>query len=214
MASAQLAVSANDNKVVLVNGVSTIVQNPPPDTIAIIDLKQFPPKVLAEIEVPVSVAGPPLSVALTPDESLALVTAAMKINPDDLTKQIPDNRLSVIDLKASPPKIIATLETGKGPAGLSINRQGNLALVANRAEGTVSVFGIKGKDVTSLGTVKLGDEKTGVSHVAIAPDGKTAIVTRDGDSLISVLAIDGTREWPLPPMGSRSWCRTWWRRTL
>jgi hypothetical protein len=53
MASAQLAVSANDNKVVLVNGVSTIVQNPPPDTIAIIDLKQFPPKVLAEIEVPV-----------------------------------------------------------------------------------------------------------------------------------------------------------------
>jgi DNA-binding beta-propeller fold protein YncE len=193
MASAQLAVSANDNKVVLVNGVSTVVQNPPPDTIAIIDLKQFPPKVLAEIEVPVSVAGPPLSVALTPDESLALVTAAMKINPDDLTKQIPDNRLSVIDLKASPPKIIATLETGKGPAGLSINRQGNLALVANRAEGTVSVFGIKGKDVTSLGTVKLGDEKTGVSHVAIAPDGKTAIVTRDGDSLISVLAIDGTK---------------------
>jgi DNA-binding beta-propeller fold protein YncE len=57
----------------------------------------------------------------------------------------------------------------------------------------VSVFGIKGKDVTSLGTVKLGDEKTGVSHVAIAPDGKTAIVTRDGDSLISVLAIDGTK---------------------
>jgi DNA-binding beta-propeller fold protein YncE len=55
------------------------------------------------------------------------------------------------------------------------------------------VFGIKGKDVTSLGTVKLGDEKTGVSHVAIAPDGKTAIVTRDGNSLISVLAIDGTK---------------------
>jgi DNA-binding beta-propeller fold protein YncE len=193
MASAQLAVSANDNKVVLVNGVSTVVQNPPPDTIAIIDLKQFPPKVLAEIEVPVSVAGPPFSVAITPDESLALVTAAMKINPDDPTKQIPDNRLSVIDLKAIPPKVIATLETGKGPAGLSINRQGALALVANRAEGTVSVFGIKGKDVASLGTVNLGDDKTGVSHVAIAPDGKTAIVTRDGDSLISVLAVDGTK---------------------
>jgi DNA-binding beta-propeller fold protein YncE len=193
MAAAQLAVSANDNKVVLVNGVSTVVQNPPPDTVAIIDLKQFPPKVLAEIEVPVSVAGPPLSVAITPDESLALVTAAMKINPDDPTKQIPNNRLSVIDLKASPPQVIATLETGKGPAGLSINRQGNLALVANRSEGTVSVLGIKGKEVTSLGTVALGDEKTGVSHVAITPDGKTAIVTRDGDSLISVLSIDGTK---------------------
>jgi DNA-binding beta-propeller fold protein YncE len=193
MAAAQLAVSANDNKVALVNGVSTVVQNPPPDTVAIIDLKPFPPKILAEIEMPASVVGPPLSVAIAPDEGLALVTAAMKINPDDSSKQIPDNRLSVIDLQASPPKLIATLETGKGPAGVSINRQGNLALVANRAEGTVSVFGIKGKEVTSLGTVKVGDEKTGVSHVAIAPDGKMAIVTRDGDSLISVLSIDGTK---------------------
>jgi DNA-binding beta-propeller fold protein YncE len=192
-AEAQLAVSANDNKVVLVNGVSTVVQNPPPDTVTIIDLKQFPPKILAEIELPVSVSGPPLSVAITPDESLALVTAAMKINPEDPTKQIPDNRLSVIDLQASPPKVIATLETGKGPAGVSINRQGNLALVANRSEGTVSVFGLKGKEVAGLETLKLGDEKTGVSHVAIAPDGKTAIVTRDGDSLISVLSIDGTK---------------------
>jgi DNA-binding beta-propeller fold protein YncE len=192
-AAAQLAVSANDNKVVLVDGVSTVVRNPPPDTVAIIDLTQFPPKIAHEIEVPTSVVGPPLSVALTPDESLALVTAAMKIDPQDPTKQIPDNRLSVIDLQASPPRVIATLETGRGPAGLSINRQGTLALVANRAEGTVSVFGIKGKEVTGLGTVRLGDDKTGVSHVAISPDGKTALVTRDGDHFISVLTIDGPK---------------------
>ena len=125
MASAQLAVSANDNKVVLVNGVSTVVQNPAPDTIAIIDLKQFPPKILAEIEVPVSVAGPPLSVAITPDESLALVTAAMKINPDDPTKQIPDNRLSVIDLKASPPKRHCHPRNGQGTGRVVDQPAGN-----------------------------------------------------------------------------------------
>lgn len=56
------------------------------------------------------------------------------------------------------------------------------------------MFGIKGQEVTSLGAVKLGDEKTGVSHVAITLDGESAIVTRDGDSLISVLSIDGTVE--------------------
>ena len=193
VAIAQLAVSANDNKVVLVNGVATVVQNPVPDTVAIIDLKEFPPKILAEIEVPASVVGPPFSVAITPDESLALVTAAMKIDPNDPTKQVPDNRLSVIDLKASPPAVLTTLETGKGPAGLSINRQGTLALVANRSEGTVSVFSISGKDVKNVGIVKIGDDKTGVSHVAISPDGKTALVTRDGDSMVSVLAIDGTK---------------------
>jgi len=193
---AQIAVSANDNKVMLVNGVSTVVQNPAPDTVAIIDLKQFPPKIIAEIEAPASVAGPPLSVAITPDESLVLVTAAMKIDPNDATKQIPDNRLSVIDLKASPAAVIATVETGKGPAGLSINRQGTLALVANRSEGTVSVLSISGKEVKNVGTVKIGDDKTGVSHVAISPDGKTALVTRDGDHMVSVLAIDGTKVEP------------------
>jgi DNA-binding beta-propeller fold protein YncE len=196
VALAQVAVSANDNKLVLVNGVSTVAQHPAPDTVAIIDLKQFPPKISAEIEAPTSVVGPPLSVALTPDESLALVTAAMQIDPNDATKQILDNRLSVIDLKASPPAVIATLETGKGPAGLSINRQGTLALVANRAEGTVSVFSISGKEVKHAGMVKIGDDKTGVSHVAISPDGKTALVTRDGDSMVSVLAIDGTKVEP------------------
>jgi YVTN family beta-propeller protein len=193
VAMAQVAVSANDNKLVLVNGVATVQQNPAPDTVAIIDLKEFPPKIVAEIEAPVSVVGPPLSVAITPDESLALVTAAMKINPQDPTKQVPDNRLSVIDLKAAPPAVIATLETGRGPAGLSINRQGTLALVANRSEGTVSVFSLSGKDVKHVGTVQIGDEKTGVSHVTISPDGKTALVTRDGDNMVSVLALDGTK---------------------
>jgi YVTN family beta-propeller protein len=193
LAEAQLVVSANDNKLILVNGVATVAQNPAPDTVAIIDLKVSPPKLVAEIDAPASVVGPPLSVAITPDESLALVTSAMKINPSDPTKQIPDNRLAVIDLKASPPVVIAQLETGKSPAGLSINRQGTLALVANRADGTVSVFSIKGKTVSPVATVTIADDKSGVSHVAIAPDGKSALVTRDGDHKLSLLSIDDTK---------------------
>jgi DNA-binding beta-propeller fold protein YncE len=132
-------------------------------------------------------------VAITPDEGLALVTAAMKVDPQDPTKQVPDNRLSVVDLKASPPRVIATLETDKGASGLSINRQGTLALVANRAAGTVSVFTIQGKTVSPAGTVMIADEKSGVSHVAISPDGKMALATRDGDDRISVLSIEGTK---------------------
>src|SRR5687768_3028182 len=190
-AGAEIAISANDNKVVLVNGASTVVQNPAPDTISIIDLSAKPPKLIAEIDVPTSVVGPPSSVAITPDESLALVTSAAKIDPNDKTKTVPDNRLSVIDLKATPPRVIATLETGASPAGLSINRQGTLALVANRAEGTVSVFTIQGKTVTPTGKVAIADAKSGVSHVTIAPDGKLALVSRDGDDRISVLSIDG-----------------------
>ena len=192
-ADAQIAVSANEHKVVLVNGVTTTVPNPPPGSVTIIDLKTWPPKVLAEIDAPASVVGPPTSVAITPDESIALVTAADKLDPADPKKRVPDNRMSVIDLKTNPPRVIATLEAGRGPSGVSINRQGTLALVANRAEGTVSIFTIQGKTVTAAGKVTVGDEKSGTSHVAIAPDGKLALVTRDGDDRISVLAIDGTK---------------------
>ncbi len=192
LAAGQLAVSANDNKVVLVNGTMKVVPNPPPDTLAIIDLKASPPKIIAEVQVPVSLSGPPTSVALTPDEGLALVTAAMKIDPQDPTKTTPDTRLSVIDLKASPPRVIATLEAGRQPSSVSINRQGTLALVANRADGTVSVFTIQGKTVAPAGTVELGGPKAGAGAVAFTPDGKTALVSRERDHRISVLSIEGT----------------------
>src|SRR5213593_5288750 len=193
VAQGQLLVSTNDNKVTLVNGVATTVKSPPPDTLTVIDLKAWPPKVLAELDVPGSVVGPPFSVAVSPDESLALVTANEKLDPGDPTKRIPNNTMSVVDLKAAPPRIIATLETGKAPAGVSINRAGTLALVANRGEGTVSVYTIQGKTVTPAGKVTVADEKSGTSHAAIAPDGKLALVTRDGDERISVLSIDGTK---------------------
>ena len=51
-ASAQIAVSANDNKAVLVNGVATVADNPAPDTVTIIDLSMKPPKVIAEVKAP------------------------------------------------------------------------------------------------------------------------------------------------------------------
>jgi DNA-binding beta-propeller fold protein YncE len=191
-ANAQLAVTSNDNKVMLDNGTVKVVQNPAPDTVTVMDLKTSPPRVLAEIAAPGSVVGPPFSVALTPDESLALVGSSSKIDPSDPTKTIPDTRISVIDLKASPPAVIATLEAGKSAAGISINRQGTLALVANRSEGTVSVFSISGKTVTPVGKVTIADEKSGTSHATFSPDGKMALVTRDGDHKISVLKIDGT----------------------
>jgi DNA-binding beta-propeller fold protein YncE len=115
------------------------------------------------LDVPGSVVGRPFSVAVSPDESLALVTANEKLGPADSTKRIPNNTMSVVDLKATPPRIIATLETGKAPAGVSINRAGTLALVANRAEGTVSVFTIQGKTVTPACKVTVAGRQVGHS---------------------------------------------------
>ena len=192
-ATAQILVSANDNKAVLVNGANVVPANPAADTVTIIDLGVSPPKLTGEVKAPASVVGPPQSVAISRDESVALVTGAFKVDPADPKKAIPDNKLSVIDLKAKPPAVIATLEAGLGAAGVSINNAGNLALVANRSEGTVSVFTVTGNKLTPAGKIQLGDSKSGPSHVAFTPDGKSALVTRDGDNRVSILTIDGSK---------------------
>ncbi|HEX9181491.1 MAG TPA: YncE family protein [Burkholderiales bacterium] len=188
-----MAVSANDAKVVLDNGQVKVVPNPPPDTVTILDLGTWPPQKVAEIPVPASVVGPPFSVAMAPDQSIALVASSSRVDPKDPTRQAADNRLSVIDLRSSPPRVIATLEAGEGASGVSINRAGTLALVANRNEGTVSVFTVSGKTVAPVGKVKVGDEKSGPSHVAITPDGRVALVTRDGDHGLVLLKIEGSQ---------------------
>ena len=79
------------------------------------------PRLLAEIEVPHSVVGPPNSIAVSADKRLALATSAERLDPADATKTIPDNRASVIDLRANPPRVTQTLEVGFGPSGVSIN---------------------------------------------------------------------------------------------
>lgn len=190
-AAAQLAVSANDNKQINTAGVGSVVANPAPDTVSVIDLGVFPPKLLGEVQAPTSVVGPPSAVAVAPDESFALVSAAVKKSPSDPAKTVDDNRLSVIDLKTM--KVVQTVEAGNGAAGVAINNTATLALVANRNEGTVSVFTIKGMVLTPAGKIALGKPDSGPSTVKFIGDGKRALVTRDGDSTITMLAVDGAK---------------------
>ena len=62
-------------------------------------------------------------------------------------------RLVIFDLKANPPKHIGTVEVGKQPSGLDISKKGDLALVTNRADNSISVLSISGKDVKLADTV-------------------------------------------------------------
>jgi DNA-binding beta-propeller fold protein YncE len=190
-ASAQIALSGNDNKQVLENGTVRTLPNPAPDNVTVLDLGVTPPRIVATVAAPHSVVGPPLSVALTPDERLGLATSAQKIDAANPAAITPDNRLSVIDLRANPPAVIQTLEAGAGASGVSVNRAGTLALVANRNAGTVSVFRIADGRLAPVSTVNIGPPASGVSHAQFTPDGRFALVTRDGDFMVSVLRVEG-----------------------
>jgi DNA-binding beta-propeller fold protein YncE len=189
-AQAELFVSVQDGKQMLVDGsIKTLAGE---DTLALIEFNQGKASLYAEIPVPTSVIGPPTSVAVTPDGAIALVTAGFKRDPSDAARTLQNDQVSVVDLKSTPPRILDTVVVGKAPAGVSINRAGTLALVANHDDGTVSVLSIAGRKVTVIEQIRIGDSASGPMHVAFTPDGKRALVSRDGDHRVTVLAIDGS----------------------
>ena len=192
-ATAQIAVSGNDSKRRLENGQNRVVQDAPADTATILDLSGRTPRVLGEVAVSHSVVGPPNSVAITPDERYAIVTSAERIDPANPARTVPDNRVQLVDLRATPPRVIQTVEAGAGPSGVSVNRAGNLVLVANRNAGTVSVFRLAEGALAPVSTVTIGNATASPAHVQFTPDGRRALVTRDdaAASFVSVLNIEG-----------------------
>jgi DNA-binding beta-propeller fold protein YncE len=189
---AQLMIVGNDEKISLADGKNTL-QAPGKDTLSIIDTsKPDALRIVATIPLDNSIAGPPTNLAITPNRELALVASSQKGHPKDGGgfATSPDDRLFVVDLKANPPAVAATLNLGKAPSGLAISPDGKWALVCNRSDGTVSVLSIAGKEVKVTDTVTVGAAADSVSAVAITPDGKTALVVKAAADKVAVLTID------------------------
>lgn len=183
--------SVQDGRAGLANGTSLVRDGV--DTLAVIELAAGRLRVVQQIAMPTSLVGPPSSIAIAPGGRLALVSAATRRDRADAAKVATFDLVSVVALDPSgrtPPRVVGSLHTGLGASGISINRTGTLALVANRTEGSVSVLAIEGDQVQAVGKLMLG-EKSGPAHVAFTLDGSRALVSRDGDSRISLLEIDG-----------------------
>jgi DNA-binding beta-propeller fold protein YncE len=196
-AQAQLILSGNDEKQTW-DAAGKQINNPPGhDTVSIIDIKdRAKPRIVASLPLMNTVVGPPVNLAITPNQQLALVANSLDwVKDGDSWKGAPDNKLYVIDLTTSPPQQIATVELGKQPSGMAINKAGTLALVANRADDTVSVLSISGKEVKVVDTVSVSSSanKEQASAVAITPDGKRALVAKFAAHKVALLDIDGTK---------------------
>lgn len=190
---ADVVLSSNDGHTVMDAGKNQVVPNPAgADTITVIDVKSYPPKIRATFEAPGSVVGPPGAIWISKDESWGIVTSATKADAGAKTGGIsPDDRVAVFDLTSNPPKVVQTLTSGLGATQVRVSPDGTLALIANRTEGTVSVFTVKDKRLTAAGKVDTGNPKSLPSAVAFVDD-KTALLTRGGDHMVNVLHIDGT----------------------
>ncbi len=193
-ALAQTMIVGNDQKPSFAPDGKVTTQPPGHDSLSIVDIAQpAAPRIVATIPLDNTIAGPPTNLAIAPSREIALVANSLK--PDKTGpgpyKLVPDNRVFVVDLKASPPAIIATVTAGAQPSGMAISPDGKLALVANRHDGTISVLSLAGKEVKVTDTVTVGTAANSVSAVAIAPDGKRALAVKAGADKIAVLTIDG-----------------------
>jgi DNA-binding beta-propeller fold protein YncE len=189
----ELMLVGNDEKVnwndagVAVNGLAG------KDEVLVVDIggDRLAPTIVTRLPLMNTIFGPPTNLQITPDGKLALVANSMDWVADGAGwKPSPDNKLYVIDLTTDPPKLIDTVQVGKQPSGLSINRAGTLCLIANRADNSISVLRIAGTKVTLVDTVAMGEQ---VAHVVFTPDGKRALAAKFPGNKIALLDVNGEK---------------------
>jgi DNA-binding beta-propeller fold protein YncE len=182
--SAQIAVSANDGKQLRPGDAGRTA-----DSVSVIDLRSYPPRVIGTVAAPASMIGPPAAVAVARNGGFALVSAAQRLTPAGTVEL--NDQVSVIDLaKPSAPELVQTVQAGPGASGVAINRAGTLALVVSTGDDIVSVFTIRGKRLTPAGKVQL-PAKTRPTDVAFLPNGKNAIVVGQSAGQLMRLSVSG-----------------------
>jgi DNA-binding beta-propeller fold protein YncE len=139
----------------------------------------------------------PYNFDITPDGKLALTAD----NGNNGTSDGHIDTVSVIDLEATPERVIDKVVVGDAPEGIAISPTGRLAVAvllrgSNNAKsaffynrnGSVVVLKIDGKKVTKVGEVEVRGLPEGV---VFSPDGRWLYVGNFLDSDISVLRVDG-----------------------
>jgi DNA-binding beta-propeller fold protein YncE len=194
-AFSQTLIVGNDEKQGWDENAKPIFHEPGKDTLSVIDIaKPEAPRVAATIPLINSIVGPPTNLAIHPSGEIALVANSLEPITQGWAHRLdPDNKVFLIDLKAIPPRVIGTITAGKQPSGMAISPKGDLALVANRADGTISVLSIRGKDVLVVDTVAVGAGTDSVSAVAITPDGKRALAVKAAANKVALMSIDGQK---------------------
>ena len=188
-AQAGIMLSANDGK--------QIVKGDPtqrtPDSVDVLDMGHYPPKVIGSVRIPAAMIGSPNAIAVGAGEKYAIITAAQRYVDADPENPAPDDTVSLIDLKdPAHPRLLQTVHAGLTPGGVTINRAGTLVLVANKTSDSISVFRLSGTHLAPAGTVELG-KGAAPTDVVFVPDGRHAYATAWGANKIMELAVDGAK---------------------
>jgi len=140
----------------------------------------------------------PYNIGVTPNGKLAITANnGAAGNADGHVDTV-----SIIDLEATPPRVIDHVVVGDAPEGFAISPTGEIAvaILLNGSDGPwqaplynkngrVAVLKIDGKTVTKIGDVEVGGLPEGA---VFSQDGKYLYVGNFNDRDVSILKVDGT----------------------
>jgi DNA-binding beta-propeller fold protein YncE len=189
-ARAQIVGVAVDSKVRLVAGKAVIAPAPAGDSAVFFDFSHGQPHRLGEVAVPTSYLGVPASVAISPDGTLALITASMRVDPAKSDRYVEDDRVSVIDLSGARPRLVQTLRLGVSPSAVHFSPDGSFALVPSNPGNSVTVLAVDGRTVSIAEKLPM-PAGMGPLDAAFAPDGRHVLLTQADGQRVWLLAVDG-----------------------
>ena len=185
---AQVVAIALDPKAVLEDGELKVRPDAPPGALAVLRFDGARAERLGTVALPTGFQGPPTSVAITPDGRYALATASMRIDPADPAKLAPESLLSVVDLAASPLRVMQTLRLDASPASIALHPDGRMALVPHPADDSISVLSFADGRAAVVDRVRM-DKDSMPQAAAFAPDGRHALVSFSGADKLALYAV-------------------------
>jgi DNA-binding beta-propeller fold protein YncE len=163
------------------------------DEVLFFDVKNAAyPALIGSVQLENSILGPPTNVAVSPDQSIALIANAVHSEKTEAGwKAVPADEVFVVDLSSSPPRLAQTLKVGRQPSGIAISKDGTFALVANRDSKSITMLTID-KSVVSVGeTISTEDA---VAAIAITPDGHHAVAVKTAVHKVALIGIGEDRK--------------------
>ena len=158
------------------------------DNIMIFDLKSNPtsPKLIGKLNLVNSIFGPPSNIAVSSDEKFAYVANSLNwIQKDGEWGWEPGDLLYIIDLNGKG-RLLSTVTVGKQPSGIDITPDNSHLLVTNRAENSISLIKLDGKNSKVVQTIDVIDSPAGIS---ISPDGKTALFIKKEVNKVGIIKM-------------------------
>jgi DNA-binding beta-propeller fold protein YncE len=177
--------SGHEGKIILVDGAGAVNPNPEPDRLMLVDTTR--PENNRMIALSNSVIGPPSNLSYSPESGYLLVADSMRISEGEMA---PEHFVSILSLQGGEMKPVSRVRVGLQPSGVDLNAKGEMALVANRLDGTISVLKLESGLWYLAQTVQVATAEGEVTDVSFTPDQQHAVFTVRESQKLGLLTLD------------------------